>query len=101
MIYRNKKLLDFAKFSPCCFACERFNDGTVVAAHSNQLRDGKGKGIKAHDFRVAYLCNQCHIEIDQGSRLSKSERVEAWEEAHRKTVDWWFLSGILGVKGTR
>ena len=101
MIYRNKKLLDFAKFSPCCFACGRFNDGTVVAAHSHQSRDGKGKGIKAHDFRVAYLCHDCHMEIDQGSRLSKAERVEAWEEAHRKTVEWWFLSGILGVKGTR
>ena len=43
------------------------------------------------------LCHDCHMEIDQGSRLSKAERVEAWEEAHRKTVEWWFLSGILDV----
>lgn len=97
MIYRNKKLLDLAKFAPCCFGCCRVNDGTIIAAHSNQLRDGKGKGIKAHDFRVAYLCNQCHMEIDQGSRLSKSERIEMWEEAHRKTIEWWFLSGVIGV----
>jgi hypothetical protein len=41
------------------------------------------------------------MEIDQGSRLSKAERVEAWEEAHRKTVEWWFLSGILNVKGEK
>ncbi|MCZ4064106.1 DUF1364 domain-containing protein [Oxalobacter aliiformigenes] len=97
MIYRNRKLLDLAKFAPCCFGCGCVNDGTVVAAHSNQLRDGKGKGIKAHDFRVAYLCHDCHAEIDQGCRLSKSERLETWEEAHRKTVEWWFLSGVIGV----
>ena len=46
------------------------------------------------------LCNDCHMEIDQGSRLSKSERVEAWEEAHRKTVEWWFLSGIIEIGRT-
>ena len=96
MNYRNKQLLEQARFAPCCFGCGRVNDGTIVGAHSNQLRDGKGKGMKAHDFRVAYLCNDCHMEIDQGAKLSKQERVERWEEAHRKTVEWWFLSGILG-----
>ncbi|ARQ46699.1 DUF1364 family protein [Oxalobacter formigenes] len=102
MMYRNKKLLDLARHSPMCFCCGKVNDGTVVAAHSNQLRDGKGKGIKAYDFRVAYLCNGCHSEIDQGSKLNKQERIERWEEAHRKTVEWWFLSGVLEVgRGTK
>lgn len=70
-------------------------DGTVVAAHSNQLRDGKGRGIKAHDYRIAALCFRCHAEIDQGSSMSKDERREAWEEAHRKTVGWLFESGTV------
>lgn len=70
-------------------------DGTVVAAHSNQLRDGKGRGIKAHDYRIAALCFRCHAEIDQGSSMSKDERREAWEEAHRKTVGWLFDSGCV------
>lgn len=73
-------------------------DGTVVAAHSNQLRDGKGRGIKAHDFRVAALCHTCHFDLDQGSKMSKEERVNMWEEAHRKTVGWLFLSDLIALK---
>jgi hypothetical protein len=88
MIYRNRKLLDVIRESPCQ-ACGRA-DGTIVAAHSNQLRDGKGRGIKAHDYRIAALCHSCHSEIDQGAKLSKAERIETWEEAHRRTIGWLF-----------
>ena len=79
-----------------CQECGR-KDGTIVAAHSNQLRDGKGRGIKAHDYRVAALCYSCHMEIDQGTKLSKSERVEIWEEAHRKTISWLFENKHITV----
>lgn len=95
MIYRNRKLLDVVRQSPCQ-ACGRA-DGTVVAAHSNQLRDGKGRGIKAHDYRIAALCFGCHAEIDQGSKLSKAERIEMWEDAHRKTIGWLFESGLIDL----
>ena len=95
MIYRNRKLLDVIRQSPCQ-ACGR-EDGTVVAAHSNQLRDGKGRGIKAHDYRIAALCFGCHSELDQGKALSKSERVEMWENAHRKTIGELFERNILKV----
>ena len=88
MIYRDRKLLDVIRQSPCQ-ACGR-EDGTIVAAHSNQLRDGKGRGIKAHDYRIAALCHACHSEIDQGTKLSKAERIETWEEAHRRTIGWLF-----------
>lgn len=95
--YRNRKLLDMIRESPACMHCGKYNDGTVVAAHSNQLRDGKGKGIKAHDYRVAALCFHCHSELDQGSKMSKDERREMWEEAHRKTIGWLFDSGRLNT----
>ena len=75
----------------------RIQDGTVVAAHSNQLRDGKGKGIKAHDFRIAALCYRCHADLDQGSQMSKDERREVWEEAHRRTIGELFLRGLIDV----
>lgn len=96
MNYRNKKLLEIVRESPCqlCGA----EDGTVVAAHSNQLRDGKGRAIKAHDFRVAALCFRCHAEIDQGSKMSKEDRVDIWEMAHRKTIGWLFENDHLEVK---
>ena len=44
-VYRSKKLLDYAKECPMCFGCGEPNDGSVVAAHSNQQRDGKGMGF--------------------------------------------------------
>jgi Fe-S oxidoreductase len=96
LIYRNKKLLEIIRQSPCQ-SCGR-SDGTVVAAHSNQLRDGKGRGIKAHDYRVAALCYSCHMNIDQGKSLDKAERVEIWEEAHRKTIAWLFENNHIELR---
>lgn len=96
-MYRNNKLLEKAEDADVCMGCGNTNDGTVVAAHSNQLRDGKGRGIKAHDFRVAYLCHRCHYDLDQGRNLTKEERVQIFDEAHRRTVGWWFLNGHLKV----
>lgn len=94
-MYRSQYLLEKVRESPCqhCGA----EDGTVVGAHSNQLRDGKGRSIKAHDYRIAALCFKCHAELDQGMKLSKSERVELWESAHRRTVGWLFENGHIKV----
>jgi hypothetical protein len=96
LIYRNKKLLELVRQSPCQ-NCGNQN-GTVVAAHSNQLRDGKGRGIKAHDYRIAALCYSCHMELDQGKSLDKAERVEIWEEAHRKTIAWLFENNHIELR---
>ncbi len=95
MNYRNKPLLEVVREAPCqlCGA----QDGTVVAAHSNQQRDGKGTGIKAHDYRIAALCYGCHMQLDQGSKMSKEDRVDIWEMAHRKTVGWLFENDRLKV----
>jgi len=93
-MYRNRKLLDACHELPCQHC--GISDGTVVAAHSNQLRDGKGRGLKAHDYRVASLCYKCHMELDQGKDLSKQERVELWDEAHRKTIGQLFEQNLIG-----
>ena len=93
MNYRSTKLISAVRESPCQHCGSQ--DGTVVAAHSNQLRDGKGRGLKAHDYRIAALCFNCHFEIDQGSKLSKQERIELWENAHRKTIGWLFDNDLL------
>jgi ferredoxin len=94
-VYRNKKLLEVVRQSPCQH-CGR-QDGTVVAAHSNLLRDGKGRGIKASDYRIAALCFTCHADLDQGNKMSREERKEMWEDAHRATVGWLFEDGHLTV----
>ena len=94
-MYRNRPLLNACRELPCQHC--GISDGTVVAAHSNQLRDGKGRGLKAHDYRVASLCYRCHMELDQGKDLSKQERTELWEEAHRKTIGQLFERGLISV----
>ena len=94
-LYRNEKLLKAVREAPCqhCGA----SDGTVVAAHSNQLRDGKGRSIKASDAAIAALCYNCHSQIDQGKNLSKQERIDIWEAAHRKTMRWLIEKEYLVV----
>ena len=52
-------------------------------------------GIKAHDYRIAALCHACHAELDQGIRLTRAERLELWEAAHRGTVGWLFENDHL------
>lgn len=94
-MYRNPKLLKLASKSPC--QCCGIEDFTIVAAHSNQLIDGKGMGIKAHDYRIAYLCYKCHSEIDQG-KMSATNKTEMWEYAHRKTIGWLFEQGYIDVR---
>ena len=95
-MYRSQRLLEIIRHSPCQ-NCGSQN-GTVCAAHSNQLRDGKGRSLKAHDFRVAALCFRCHSNLDQGYQMDKEERRELWEEAHRKTIAWLFENDHLVVK---
>ena len=79
---RDKKRLQACRNLPCqhCGA----EDGTVVAAHSNEGIHGKGRGIKASDEFIAALCFCCHINIDQG-RMSKEDRTQIWHNAHIKT----------------
>jgi Fe-S oxidoreductase len=96
MNYRNQKLLEAVRDLPCQHC--GVQDGTVVAAHSNQLRDGKGRSIKASDAAIAALCYSCHSQIDQGPTLSRQERIDIWENAHRKTMRWLIEEGYLVVR---
>lgn len=97
-MYRNKKLLELARQCPFCNGCGKANDSTIVAAHSNQLRDGKGRGLKAHDYRISALCYNCHYTYDQGSHMSKLERTEFFDEAHRKFIGWLFENNHIEIK---
>ena len=88
---RSKKLLENARLIPCqhCFA----DDGTVVAAHTN-WGGGKGRGIKADDNLIASLCFNCHSLLDQGSKMSKAERMAMWFDAHYLTVHVLKIRGL-------
>ena len=83
---RSRKLLDNCKYLYCSMCGT--DDGTIVAAHSNQGIHGKGKSIKADDNMIAALCHICHMDLDQGSIYSKKEKERLWGRAHLKTVYW-------------
>jgi len=77
-------------------ACARcWREGRTQVSHSNQLIDGKGRGLKAYPWRVAALCDECHQMIDQGKDMSKQERRDAWDSAHRWTVGKLFELGLV------
>lgn len=97
MMYRNKKLLQLAKKVPVCMCCGKPSDGTIVACHSDQQLDGKGCGIKAHDFRIFYGCSECN-GITDNKRYDREQKRAMFENAHRKTIGWLFLNGHLEVK---
>ncbi len=80
---RSPALLKACRELPCQHCGKQ--DGTVVAAHSNQAAHGKGRAIKACDSRVAALCQWCHSQCDQG-QSSRAENRALWWAAHTKTV---------------
>jgi hypothetical protein len=66
---------------------------TVVPAHSNQSKHGKGMGIKANDIYTVPACHTCHAELDQGKSMNKAEKFSAWDKA----FDRWsaYREGLL------
>lgn len=90
--FRSAKLLANVRTLPCA-RCRL--EGMTQASHSNFLIDGKGMGIKAHDYRIAALCVSCHVEIDSGPNLTKEERREEWNAAHRATLGELFARGLV------
>lgn len=72
---------------PCYLAipgCCTRDIATVVPCHSNQIRHGKGKGIKALDVFTVPGCRACHAEIDQGMRFTKEEKFAIWDSAYTR-----------------
>jgi hypothetical protein len=94
--YRNQKLLEAVREFPCQLC--GVEDGTVVAAHSNRGRHGKGMGIKAHDWAIAALCHRCHMELDQGHLYDRVTKFEMWDKAFIATLALLFERKILEVR---
>lgn len=76
MIFRSPALLAAVRMLPC-MSCGR--ELRTQPAHSNQLRFGKARSLKASDAAVMALCcaqpglNGCHEQHDQGGRLTKQQ----------------------------
>ena len=73
-----------------CIRCG-VNDGTIVPAHANQIRLGKGMGTKAEPWTVIPLCLSCHTWLDNGQadRVQKHETYNAcWN---------WHMTALLSA----
>lgn len=92
-VYRNQALLDLAEGEECLLRVPRYCQGsteTTVACHSNRTRDGKGKGIKAHDWAIAFGCVGCHFFIDQSTaprEMKLSYFVPALRLTRQRIID--------------
>jgi hypothetical protein len=95
--YRNQQLRDFAKDAPHCMNpnCGSLNEGEVVLAHSNHLRDGKGMGVKAHDI-PCYVCFVCHNIID-GKFFTGDNPEKIRLEAGYYSTLWLLQTGRLVI----
>lgn len=97
MTYRNPALLALANGAPCCApGCGR-NDGTTVAAHANEQSYGKGTGIKAADWAMAFLCHGCHVDLDADDRMNREDKREFFHRAALRTYGHLLESGKLTV----
>lgn len=96
--YRNPDLLALAYELDCQLqipgVCE---GGRGEPCHANWSDFGKGKSIKAHDCFFASGCRACHMEIDQGSRLTREEREAYWNLGWRGTMLALWQRGLIGV----
>ena len=101
-MYRNRKLLNLAhKVEHCQLelpgVCEGYTPNGCEPAHSNQVRHGKGTGMKAHDaFHVA-ACHSCHAELDNGKLFKKQDKADYWNDGFAKTMLYYFQEGWLKV----
>jgi hypothetical protein len=75
--------------------CQRCGSSGVQISHSNQSAHGKGMGLRAYPWCIAALCPSCHIDIDSGSLMTRAERIDAWNNAHVKTLHALFEQALV------
>lgn len=94
MNYRNPALLRLAKDMPCMMC--GMDDGTVVWAHANSQRYGKGTGIKCHDCFGAPMCMQCHAIYDS-SGLPRAVKEENFRLCMERAWLYMWEHGLIKV----
>ena len=79
---RSPALLKACREIPCQHC--GIEDGTVVAAHSNESRHGKGRGIKASDIYIAALCAKCQEQVHSicAKGIKKAKKTVSHSHGH-------------------
>jgi len=89
--YRSKRWLSAVHEIECCVLCGAYG---VQAAHRNE---GKGIGQKVDDSLTAAICQCCHHDIDNGSKLSRDERRALMDRAIVLTLKELTRRGLVEV----
>ena len=76
-----------------CAAC-----GSMAGSQAAHENMNKGMGLKVSDARCAALCLNCHLELDQGTKMTREERREFWKDAYIKTIVRMIERGVLVLK---
>lgn len=91
-MYRSNNLLKLAQGEKCLLQtsarCLGDEGSTTVAAHSNELRHGKGRGLKAEDCYSVWACYHCHHWLDQGS-ANWQAKEDAFRQAFLRQLREW------------
>lgn len=92
-MYRDDNLLKLAKGEKCLLQiaddCLGDEGSTTVAAHSNLMAHGKGKGLKAEDCYTVWACHRCHSLFDQGGSFSRKIKEDLFFEALLRQIEEW------------
>jgi len=88
---RNAHLLTMARGRPCLLRTRvcNFDTSTTVAAHSNLLQHGKGRGRKADDCYTVWACARCHTWLDSSYDAEFAEKEEAFMRALVAQAEEW------------
>jgi len=62
---------------------------TTMAAHSNLIEQGKGKGLQAEECFTVWSCYKCHSLFDQGGSFSREEKNDLFYEALLRQIEEW------------
>lgn len=94
-MHRNNRLKESAQHAPCLMNSPRCDGGAtdVCWRHSNHLRHGKGRGIKAHDLFGFYGCQGCENWYSLESE--RDERYPAFLEAWERSMIYACEQGVL------
>jgi hypothetical protein len=92
-MYRDANLLKLAKGEKCLLQvaddCLGDEGSTTVAAHSNLMTHGKGKGLKAEDCYTVWACYRCHSNFDQGGIFFRADKEILFTEALLRQIEEW------------
>lgn len=103
LIIREPILLDLACGKPCMArvpgVCS-YDSSTVVWAHSNLQRHGKGRSHKAHDIFGCFACRACHDWLDgyDDPRFRGIlGRTDVMQIAIERTWVYLWQEGLIGL----